>query len=235
VAGDFEPEGALRMIERHFGPIPANPKLPPPPDMRIAPRIGQPLREVVAERVPLPRVYLAYRMPVFGTEAFEDLTVASDLLGTGRASRLYRTLIRERRLAQDIAIFPFPIVGGASMFTVWATARPGIGHDTLERALLDEIDRLASEGPGDAELERVRNLHAAAVESSLERIAERADRLSMYTCLFDEPERINTERSRYWAVDGARVQRAMAETLREDNRLVLTYLPAEAPDTEQAA
>ena len=235
VAGDFEPDAALAMIERHFGPIPANPNLPPPPDMSIPAHIGKALREDVPDRVPLPRVYLAYRMPVFGIPAFEDLTVASDLLATGRASRLYRTLIRERRLAQDVSIFPFPIVGGASMFVVWATARPDVSHEQLEGALLTEIERLATEGPGDDELVRVRNLHAAAVESSLERISERADRLSMYTCLFDEPERINTERSRYWAVDGPRVQAAMAATLREDNRLTLTYLPAEAPGSEQAA
>jgi predicted Zn-dependent peptidase len=235
VAGDFEPDAALAMIERHFGPIPANPNLPPPPDMTIPPHIGRALREEIADRVPLPRVYLAYRMPVFGTPAFEDLTVASDVLSTGRASRLYRNLIRERQLAQDVAVFPFPIVGGASMFAVWATARPNVNHDQLEAALLAEIDVLAAEGPTEDELVRVRNLHAAAVESSLERISERADRLSMYTCLFDDPYRINTERSRYWAVDGERLRTAMASTLREDNRLTLTYVPAEAPGSEQAA
>ena len=56
----------------------------------------------------------------------------------------------------------------------------------------------------------------------------------MYACLFDQPERINTEVSRYLAVDAGRVQRAMAETLRPDNRLVLTYVPAEAPAEEAA-
>jgi predicted Zn-dependent peptidase len=236
VAGDFDRDQALAMVERHFGPIPDNPALPPAPDMSIQPHIGAELREMVPDRVPLPRVYLAYRMPVFGTDAFEDLAVTSDLLGVGRASRLYRTLVRERQLAQDVSVFPFPVVGGASMFTAWATARPGIGADQLESALLAEIDRLAAEGPSAEELERVRNLHAASVESGLERISERADRLSMYTCLFDEPERINTEVSRYEAVDGQRVRRSMAATLRPDNRLVLTYVPAEAPiEGEEAA
>jgi predicted Zn-dependent peptidase len=222
------------MIERHFGPIPANAALPPPPDMSIPPLIGEALREEVADRVPLPRVYLAYRMPVFGTDAFDDLSVAGDLLGVGRASRLYSRLVRERKLAQDVSVFPFPIVGGSSMFTLWATAKPGVGADQLEAALLEEIDQLAAAGPSPAELERTCNLHAAAVESSLERIAERADRLSMYTCLFDEPERINSEVGRYLAVDAERVRRAMGETLRADNRLVLTFLPAEAPAVEAA-
>jgi predicted Zn-dependent peptidase len=114
------------------------------------------------------------------------------------------------------------------MFAMWATARPGVAPDELEAAMEVEIDRLAADGPSEDELERVRNLHAAAVESSLERLAERADRLSMYTCLFDEPERLNTEVSRYLAVDGPRVRTAMADSLRADNRLVLTFVPAEA-------
>jgi predicted Zn-dependent peptidase len=227
VAGDFEPAAALAMIERHFGPIPANEQLPPPPDVAIQPHLGSELRESVVDMCSLPRVYLAHRMPVFGTDAFEALLVAADLLGVGRASRLYRVLVRERRLAQDVTVFPFPVVGGASMFTLWATARPGVAPDELERALVAEIDRLAADGPSEEELERVRNLHAAAVESSLERISERADRLSMYTCLFDEPERINTEVSRYLAVGPDRIRAAMADTLRVDNRLSLTYLPGE--------
>jgi zinc protease len=235
VAGDFEPGTAMEMIERHFGPIPANPAIPPAPDMSVAPNLGGEIREVVADRVPLPRVYFAFRMPVFGTDAFEALTVASDLLGTGRASRLYRSLIRERQLAQDVSVFPFPIVGGASMFTMWATARPGISHEQLEGALMAEVDALTESPASDEELERVRNLHAAAVESSLERISERADRLSMYACLFDEPQRINTEVSRYVAVGAEGVRAAMGETLRRDNRLVLTYVPAEAPADSEAA
>ena len=112
------------MIERHFGPIPANPNLPPPPDMAIAaahrprPARGRSRSGAAAARLPrLPHARLRH-------PAFEALTVAADLLATGRASRLYRTLVREQRLAQDVSVFPFPIVGGASMFAVWATARP---------------------------------------------------------------------------------------------------------------
>jgi zinc protease len=246
VAGDFDPVGAMAMIERHFGPIPANPNLPPAPAVELEPRLGAEIREVMHDRVPLPRIYQAYRMPVFGTPGFDALLVAADLLATGRASRLYRSLVRERQLAQDATVFPFPVVGGAAMFALWATARDGVGVEELEAALLAEIDRLAAEGPSEAELERVRNLHAAAVESSLERISERADRLSMYTCLFDEPERINTEVSRYLAVDAEQVVQAMRATVRPDNRLVLTYLPmpaetgpsavpATTPTTEEVA
>jgi zinc protease len=228
IGGDFEPSAALTMVERHFGSIPANPDLPGRPAAEVSPRIGDEVRVTVPDGVPLPRIYLAHRAPVFGTPEFDALEVAADLLGLGRASRLYSSLVREQRLAQDVNVFLFPIIGGASIFALWTTARPGGDAPQLERALLAEIDRLASEGPSVEELERVRNLHASHVESSLERVAERADRVSMYACLFDEPERINTEVSRYREVDAPRVQAAMADALRADNRVVLTYLPSAA-------
>ena len=230
IAGDFDTDSAMAMVERYFGPIAANPAIPPAPSYAVEPILGAEVREDVPDRVPLPRIYAAYRMPTFGSAGFDALEVAIDLLGSGRASRLYRSLVREQQVAQDVTTFAFPIIGGAAIFTIWVTARPGVAHDRLEAALWTEVDRLTTDGPTDGELERVRNLHAAGVESSLERISERADRLSMYACLFDQPERINTEVSRYEAVDADRVRKEMAGTLRQDNRVVLTYLPAESAE-----
>jgi predicted Zn-dependent peptidase len=239
IAGDFEPSAALAMVDRHFGSIPANAELPGRPAAEVAARIGEEVRVTLPDRVPLPRIYLAHRAPVFGTPEFDALEVAADVLGLGRASRLYSSLVREQRLAQDVSVFLFPIIGGASMFALWSTARPEGDAGRLEAALLAEIDRLASEGPSDEELERVRNLHTSHVESSLERVAERADRVSMYACLFDEPERVNTEVARYRSVDAQRVRLAMADALRADNRVVLTYMPiaddAGAAEGEHAA
>jgi zinc protease len=230
IAGDFDSESALKMVEKHFGPITANPAIPAAPSTAVDSIIGAEVRMDVPDRVPLPRIYAAYRMPTFGTDGFDALGVAVDLLGSGRASRLYRALVREQQVAQDVTTFAFPVIGGAAIFTIWVTARPGVAHEALEAVLWAEVDRLTAEGPSDDELERARNLHAAGVESSLERISERADRLSMYACLFDQPERINTEVSRYEAVDAGRVREAMKASLRPDNRVVLTYLPAESAE-----
>ena len=231
IAGDVDTADALALAEKHFGPIPSNPDLPPPPDLSLDPHLGREVREVIPDQVPLARVYVAHRAPVFGDDRFRAVEVAADLLAAGRASRLYDVLVRRSRLAQDVAAFPFPIVGGASIFALWATARPGVEPAALERAVVDEIDRLASEGPSDAELERVRNLHAAGAASSLERVSERADRISMYTCLFDEPERINDEVPGYAAVTADAVRDLLGTVAVPDNRLVLTYVPAEAPIT----
>jgi zinc protease len=228
IAGDFETEAALAMVRRHFGPLKPNPDLPAPPAMSVDPLIGREIRETVPDRVELPRIYLGHRMPVFGTDAFDALDVAADTLGAGRASRLYSSLVREQRLAQDASVFVFPIVGGASIFTLWVTARPGVELERLESALLAEIDLLAAEGPTDADLERVGNLYASRMASSLERIGERADRLGMYTCLFDDPDRVNHEVARYRAVDAGRVVDALRASIHAENRVTLTFVPEAA-------
>jgi zinc protease len=223
-------------VERHFGPIAPNPDLPPQPAMDLDPLLlGNETREVVPDQVPLPRVYLAYRIPTYGTFPFDALEVAADLLTTGRASRMYANLVRANQVAQDVAAFPFPLIGGASILAIWATARPGVDAEGLEAAMHEEIAHLRDDGPSDEELERVRNLHDAGVASSLEQVSERADRLSMYTTLFDQPERINAEMSRYEAVTAVDVRDALATYLRPDNQLVLTYVPAEgAEDAAEA-
>jgi len=227
VAGDFDSDAALAAIGRHFGPIPANPDLPPSPVMDVPDSQGGEVREVVPDQVELPRVHVAYRIPPFGTDGHQAFDVASDLLGTGRASRLYRSLVRERQLAADVAAFVFPWAGGSTVLAVWATARPEIEVAALEAQLLDDIGRLATDGPADDELARVRTLHAATVESSLEQVGERADRISQYACLFDRPEMVNTEIERYDAVTAEQVRQGMADRTAADNRLVLTYIPAE--------
>ena len=144
IAGDFDPPAALALVEKHFGPIPANPAIPPAPSTAVDPIIGSEVRELLPDRVPLPRVYGAYRTPIFGTDGFDALEVVVDLLGSGRASRLYRTLVREQQLAQDVTVFP-PSRSWAepATFTMWVTARPGVAHEALEEALFAEVDRLA--------------------------------------------------------------------------------------------
>jgi zinc protease len=184
--------------------------------------------------VELPRIHLAYRIAPFGTPDHEAINVVSDVLGTGRASRLYRSLVRERQLAADVAAFVFPWAHGSTALGIWATARPEVAVETLETQLLAEMDQLAADGPTDDELARVRTLHAAAVEAGLEQLGERADRISQYACLFDDPEMVNTEVARYDAIDGPAIRAAMAERIRDDNRVILTYVPA-AEDAAEAA
>jgi zinc protease len=224
LVGDFEPARARGLIESYFGAIPSGPPVPPIPGVTsLPPTLGGEVRATVEQDISLARVYLAYRMPAYGTDDYYAGLVASYILAWGRASLLYRTLIREQQLAQDVVSYAFPIVVGASMLVLWATSRPAVDVDVLEQALTEQVERLAA--VDDADVARAVALLEARYLADLQTVDERADQLSMYTTLFDDPARINTELGRVRAVTTADVRRFAERSLRGDNRAVLRYVP----------
>jgi predicted Zn-dependent peptidase len=103
----------------------------------------------------------------------------------------------------------------------------------VEAALHEELDRIGREPVSDDELERARALIESDELGALGRVEERADRLSMYATLFDDPDLINKMLPRYLAVSAADIQAVSASVFRSDNRVVLTYLP-EIPPADSA-
>ena len=234
VVGDVDTDAVRASVERYFGAIPPNPSIPPLRDMSLPSTLGREIREVVEDRVPLPRIYVGFRAPVFGDHRLDALEVAGQILAGGKGSRLHRRLVRDERIAQDVALFALGFVGGASVAAGWATVRPGIAVDRVEAAFHEELQRLAVEPVSDDELARARALIEADELGALQRVEERADRLSMYTTLFDRPALINEMLGRYLAVTPEAILEVVGATFRQDNRLVLTYVP-DTPSAESDA
>ncbi|MBR9989653.1 MAG: insulinase family protein [Gemmatimonadetes bacterium] len=224
IVGDFDPAHARELVQRYFGDIPSGAPVPPIPGRTEIPlTLGGEVRDTVEQDISLARVYMAFRTPPFGSDEFHAGLVASYILGQGRAALLYRTLVRERQLAQDVVAYAFPIVVGASMIVVWATARPGAGIDEVEAALSEQIAALSE--VTNADVERAMALLEASHLKDLQTVDERADQLSMYTTMFDDPDRINTALARVRSVTTADVRAFAARYLRPDNRAVLRYVP----------
>jgi predicted Zn-dependent peptidase len=234
VVGDVDPDDIRRWTERYFGGIPANPDIPQLGDLSLPPILGAEVRETVHDRVPLPRVYVGFRAPAFGDERLDALDIAAQVLAGGKGSRLHRRLVRDERIAQDVALVALGFVGGASICVGWATLRPGIAVERVEAALHEELDRLAREPISDDELARARALIETEELGGLSRVEERADRLSMYATLFDDPDLINQMLPRYLSITADQIREVAAATFRADNRVVLTYLP-ELPPAETAS
>ncbi|HEY4633199.1 MAG TPA: pitrilysin family protein [Candidatus Limnocylindrales bacterium] len=229
VVGDVETAAVRASVERYFGAIPASPDIPRLGDLSLPAVLGAERRETVYDRVPLPRIYVGFRAPVYGDTRLDALDVAGQILAGGKGSRLNRRLVRDERIAQDVALFTLGFVGGASVCAGWATVRPGVPVERVEAAFHEEVERLASEPVTPDELARAFALIEADELGALQRVEERADRLSMYATLFDDPDLINRMLPRYLAVTEAAIMDVAAATFRPDNRLVLTYLPETAP------
>ena len=236
VVGDVDPEHVRAAVEKFFGAIPANPNLPAPlPDMSLPPSIGGEIREVIPDRVPLPRIHFGFRGPIFGDQRLDALDIAGKILAGGKGSRLHRRLVREERLAQDVALFSMGLVAGASITAGWATARPGVDLVTLETAFWEELEKLGRELVSDDELERAKALTEADELGALQRVDEKADRLSMYATLFDEPDMINRILPRYLSTTAEQIRDVAAQVFVADNRAVITYVPTAGSDSLPSA
>jgi predicted Zn-dependent peptidase len=226
IVGDVDPAQTRAWVERYFGEIPANRTIPALGDMSLPPLIGAEAREIVEDRVPLPRHFFGFRAPMIGDPRLDALEVAAQILAGGKGSRLYRRLIRDEKIAQDVSFFVLGLIGGASIAAGQATVRPGVDPAVVERAFEEELERIGREPVTADELARARALIETFELESMQRVDERADRLAMYATLLDDPDMINRQMGRYLGVTAADIQAAAAEVLRPENRVVLTYIPA---------
>lgn len=228
IAGDFESALARTLVETHFGPIPRGSGRPALPRMDLPRTFGEWKRETVADDVMLARVFLAFRAPTFGTRDYYAGSVCAAILGQRRGSRLYRSLVREQEVASDVSAFTWDLAKGADLFVADATARPGTDATVLEAAMVAEIDRLRRDGLRDGELARAQALIETDFVSSMQSAGDRADAISKFATLLGDPMLVNEQLDRYRAVTADDVAAFARETLGDDNRTSLVFVPRAA-------
>jgi predicted Zn-dependent peptidase len=225
IAGDFDPADARALVEQYFGSIPRGQGRPSLPPMALPPKFGEWRRATVADAVMLPRIFLAFRIPPFGTAEHDAASIAGAALGLKKGSRLYRGLVRERQVASETTAFTFDLTKGNDLLVLDATAHPAISGEALEREVAREVDKLRATGVSDEELDRAIALTETQLVVSMQSAGERADRLSLFATYFQDPTRINDQVERYRAVTRDRVNAFIASHLGEDNRASLLYVP----------
>ena len=235
VAGDFDAAQTRGWITEHFGGIPKGAKRPAMPDTTMGRIFGEGKREVVRDNVMLPRLFLAFLSPVFGSEEYYVASVVSAILGFKKGSRLYRALVRDRQIAAEAQAFTYNLTVGSDLLVADVTARPGVSGETLEAEVAREIDALMKSGVTAAEVSRAKTLIETAFVSDMQAASERADRLSMFATHFGDPDLINQQLDRYERVTESAVNAFVRERLVPDNRRSLLYIPGEADAAPSAA
>jgi zinc protease len=167
VAGDIDAATARQKVEKYFGDIP-----PGPPVARqqawVAKRTGT-QRGIMQDRVPQARIYKVWNIPGWATADADYLDLVSNVLSSGKTSRLYKRLVYDEQIATDVsASLDLREIGG--LFVIEATARPGGNLARVEKAVDEELRRFLSSGPTPAELRRVKTQYRAGFIRGVERI-----------------------------------------------------------------
>lgn len=228
IAGDFDPVQARALVARYFGDIPRGAGRPPLPPTAVPARFGDWRREVVEDDVILPRIFLAFRCPPFGSAGSYAASVCGAVLGLRRGSRLHRTLVREQEVASAATAFTFDLSKGSDLLVVDVTARQGISVERLESAVAAEIDALRRDGVTNAEVARAVALIETDFISAMQSAGDRADKLSQFATYFGDPSLVNAQTDCYRAVTADQVSAFARESLGPDNRASLVFVPRAA-------
>jgi len=221
IAGDIDREAVKKLVEKHFGDLPPGKAITRVGRMD-APRRGE-VRIETSDKVQLPRLYLTYpSLPMFETDE-AAMEVLAAVMGDGKSSRMYRTLVYEKQIARDVRVMNWQheITGE---FHIQATAAPGKTLEEVQAVIEDEIEKIKREPPTEREVQRSRNRILSNHVRALEHFGSRADQLNHYNIFSGDPNKLNTDLERYKAVTTEEISRAAAKYLGRD-RVRLAVLP----------
>ncbi|HEX6307566.1 MAG TPA: pitrilysin family protein [Longimicrobiales bacterium] len=227
IVGDIDVAEAKRLVEKWFADVPAGE--PVAPRTAEPPVIESTRRIMLEDRVQLPRLYMTW----VSTGAYQDgdaaLVALGELLAGGKNSRLYRRLVYELQIADDVsAMQNGGRLGGE--FRITATARTGHTLEELERVILAELDSVRRAPPEARELERIVNQYEVAFLESLERVSTKADQLNEYLYYTGTPDYFNQDLGRFRSLTPAALTAAAQRFLDPDRRIVLSIVPRGRPE-----
>ncbi|MBI4606596.1 MAG: insulinase family protein [Planctomycetes bacterium] len=223
IAGDFDPAAARRLVEERFGAIPSGPPVEHAPAAPPA-RLEKEERLTLEDSVELPLTIYTWHSPAVYKDGDADMDVLASVLGGGKSSRLYRALVYEKQLAQEVEVYQESKHLG-SRFSIVAYTRAGASQDALEAETDRQVERLQAEGPTPREVQRARNRIETTFWQALEGLGERADWLNRYQFHFGDPGALRRDLARYERVTPETVKEWARRTLLRDARLVLRVVP----------
>jgi len=227
IAGDIDLAQTRKLVEKWFDDVPRGkpvPALAPPSAVLDGVK-----RKTITDRVQLPRLYLAWHTPGLLKPGDATMDIIANLLSSGKNSRLYRRLVYDLQIAQDVAAFQQSQALGSN-FVIIATARPGQELGKIQAVIDEELDRLRQEAPAARELTRALNQTEASFYRNMERVGGfggKADQLNAYYKAAGTPDYFAQDLARYRAVTAAEVQAAVERYLPKDRRVELSVIPGD--------
>ena len=224
LAGDVESEHAIDLAERYFGSLPAGPAVE---RVRATATLAESANLVLEDRVELPRLYISWHSPAMFASDDAELDIVADVLAHGKTSRLYKSLVYERRIAADVSAYQGSREMGGT-FQMSCTASAGVSLTELQAALLAAVAELAAHGPTASELERGLAQTEAQFIYRLQTVGGfggKGDQLNAYNTFAGDPGYFGRDRQRYFDVTSKGAAAAANKWLLQAPSVSLSVVP----------
>ncbi|AKT42575.1 M16 family metallopeptidase [Chondromyces crocatus] len=223
IAGDIDKAKTKPLVEKYFGSIPAGAKpvvktAADPGDLKSEKRLA------VEADVELPRVQIAWVTPPFFAKGDAELDFVAQVLATGKSSRLYKRLVHDLQIAQDVYARQASSQL-ASTFHIMVTLKRDQSPEKVLQIIDEEVEKLRKEAPTEDELTRAKARTLSDMVFQMEEVTARADTLNMYNQYTGDPGYLSKDLARYEGVKLADVQQAAATLLPATRRVVTVVTP----------
>ena len=221
IAGDIEYDEAEKLAKQYFEEIPSSNSI----KEIVKPTLS--LTENIfvehEDNVELPRLYLAWHSQMLYKPDDAALDILSTVLSGSKNSRLYKSLVFEKQIAQDVTAFQY---SGShdGVFVIIATAKPGHSLDEIKNSIFAELDKIYADGITEHELLKAKNNYKSGYIFSLQDQAMLADYLNNYNCNLGEPNSFVYDLDRYNNLDINEVKTAASKYLSK-NYVELRIIP----------
>lgn len=214
IGGNFESSNAKELVKKYFSEISGT---EPVPDI-IAPKqsADKPKKIIHEDNVQLPRIYLAWHTVKAFHEDDAVLDLLSDILTSSKNSRLHKSLVFEKQIAQDISSFQYSGKLDGS-FIIASTAKPDISLEKIKDEITNGINKLISDGITENELLKAKNNIKSSYIFSLQKIDLITDHINHYNFYLNEPNSFLFDLSRYEQVTREQIVDAAQKFLTKPN------------------
>lgn len=225
IAGDIDIDKTKDLVTKFFNDIPGGEKITQP-DI-TEPQMTAEVRDTIYDNIQLPLVALAYHIPAQGTEDYYALNLLTSLLSAGQSSRLYKELVDKQQKAVYAGSSPIALED-PGLFFAYGISNVGVSVDELEKSMQAELEKVKNELISEKEFQKLKNQVETAFVNGNSTVAGIAESLANYYIYFGDADLINTEIERYMKVTREDIKRVANEYLKDNNRVVLYYLPKSA-------
>jgi zinc protease len=221
IAGDVKPADVKRLVTKYFGDLPAGPA--PPAFTLPEASLSADVRDVLEDRVTLPQLSVAWHTVPLWAPDDPACDVAAEVLAQGKSSRLYQRLVYHEQTAQSVGAFQSSRQL-AGVFQVTVQAREGSNLSQMEKAIMEELARLAKDGPTEQELARAKNGAESRAIYGIQTLLGKADRINSYMTYRGKPDLFNEELENVRRVTAADVKRVVATYMTKPH-VILSVVP----------
>jgi len=230
LVGDLDPDKVMPIVERYFSQLPTEPK---PTELTTVEPPQNSVREVKLHEMAQPLYLEGYHRPSYLDPDDAVYDAITDIMSNGRTSRMYRSLVRDQKIAAAAAGFSgLPGTKYAHLFAFYGVPIPGHTNQEIQKAIQEQITKLKTQDVTDEELQMFKTRTKADLIRGLASNEGLAQQLAIYQTRYGDWRELFRYLDKVDKVTKADIRRVANKVFQDENRTIGTIQTVTQPPAD---